>query len=131
IIELRVKMFSDGPEIPRHLLEYQQALFDDIRDTFSVLQNQDTDNGLRPEDLPPTLRSQFVGVTGHFRVMVFPKKDVWQRENQKEFIEQLRRVIPEKRVTGTPVQLFEYEKTLKDSYQQAAWYALGAIALMV
>jgi predicted RND superfamily exporter protein len=64
-------------------------------------------------------------------VLVFPKKDIWQRPNQEEFIQQLRSVIPRDRVTGTPVQLLEYETLLKDSYQQAALYALGAIALMV
>ena len=41
----------------------------------------------------------------------------------------MRTVVPD--VTGTPVQLFEYTKLLKDSYIQAAYYALAAIALMV
>jgi predicted RND superfamily exporter protein len=30
-----------------------------------------------------------------------------------------------------PCSLYEYETLLKDSYVQAAWYALAAIALMV
>jgi hypothetical protein len=34
-------------------------------------------------------------------------------------------------VTGTPVQLYEYETVMKDSFVQAAWYSLAAIALMV
>ena len=33
--------------------------------------------------------------------------------------------------TGTPVQLLEYETLLKNSYVQAAWYSLIAIAIMV
>jgi len=132
ISALRVTMLSGDPAIPRRLKEYQQALFDDIHDTFAALQDQDTGGGLKPEDLPATLRSRFVGVSGKkFRVMVFPKKDIWQRPNQEEFINQLRSKIPADRVTGTPVQLLEYETLLKDSYEQAALYALGAIALMV
>ena len=131
IRDFRVRMFSDGADIPRRLLEYQGALFDDIHDTFASLQDQDTASGLRPEDLPPAIRGRFVGVTGKFRVMVFPRKDIWQRENQKEFITQLRGIVPPERITGTPVQLYEYETLLKNSYQQAALYALGAIALMV
>jgi hypothetical protein len=131
ILAFRVKMFSGEPEIPQRLLKYQQALFDDIRDTFTAIQNQDTARGLSPDDLPPAIRSRFVGVTGKYRLLVFPKKDIWQRENQQEFIEQLRSVLPRERVTGTPVQLYEYETLLKNSYQQAALYALGAIALMV
>jgi hypothetical protein len=132
ISALRVTMLSGDPAIPRRLKEYQQALFDDIHDTFAALQDQDTGGGLKPEDLPTTLRSRFIGVSGKkFRVMVFPKKDIWQRPNQEEFINQLRSKIPADRVTGTPVQLLEYETLLKDSYEQAALYALGAIALMV
>ncbi len=34
-------------------------------------------------------------------------------------------------VTGTPVQLYEFEELLKNSYIQAAWYSLAAIALLV
>jgi len=34
-------------------------------------------------------------------------------------------------VTGTPVQLYEYTSLLVRSYEQAAWYALAAISVMV
>ena len=50
-------------------------------------------------------------------------------EVQKEFIDQVGKVDPN--VTGTPVQLYHYTALLKDSYEQAAWYSLGAIALLV
>jgi uncharacterized protein len=41
----------------------------------------------------------------------------------------LRMVDPD--VTGTPVQLYAFEELLKNSYLQAAWYSLAAIALLV
>jgi len=62
-------------------------------------------------------------------LQVYPKKDVWQRDNQEEFIEQLRNIDPT--VTGTPVQLYEYTELLKKSYEQAAKYALIAIVILV
>ena len=34
-------------------------------------------------------------------------------------------------VTGTPVQLYHYTELLKNSYEQAAWYSLAAIVLLV
>ena len=94
ITAFRVKMFRGDPEIPLRLQEYQQALFQDIHDTFAALQSQDTTSGLGPQDLPPSIRNRFVGVTGKYRVLVFPKNDIWQRENQKEFIDQLRAALP-------------------------------------
>src|SRR6266404_4649801 len=111
------------------LAEFQKALLNDLQDTFEALRNQDNRAPLRVQDLPQALRDRFVGVTGKYLLMVYPKKDVWQREYQKEFIDQLRTVDPN--VTGTPIQLYEYTTLLKNSYEQAAQYALVAIAIMV
>jgi hypothetical protein len=61
--------------------------------------------------------------------MVYPKKDVWKRENQKEFIDQVQSVYPN--VTGTPVQLYHYTELLKLSYEEAARYSLIAIVILV
>ena len=131
--DLRVKMLSGDPDIRIRLKDYQEALFNDIRQTFEIIQTQDISSRLRPEDLPPTLRSQFVGQTGKYMVQVYPKDDVWKHENQEKFIGELRHALGGEadRVTGTPVQLYEYTTLLKDSYQQAALYSLAVIAIMV
>jgi predicted RND superfamily exporter protein len=133
ISDFRVKMLSLDPAVPDRLKNYQEALFDDIRETFKSIQTQDTSSRLRPEDLPPALRSQFVGRTGKYMVQVFPREDVWKHDSQQKFITELRTAMAGQadRVTGTPVQLYEYTKLLKDSYQQAALYSLVAIAFMV
>ncbi|HXR04170.1 MAG TPA: MMPL family transporter [Verrucomicrobiae bacterium] len=116
-------------EHAQKLARFQQALFTDMRATFQLLQNQDDRAPLHVEDLPQAFRDQFVGVTGKYLLQVFPKSDVWQRANQENFIADLRTVDPN--VTGTPVQLYEFEELLKNSYIQAAWYSLAAIALLV
>jgi uncharacterized protein len=108
---------------------FQQAFFNDLRETFESLQRQDNSSPFRAQDLPPALRNMFIGVSGKFLIQVFPKKDVWQRENQKEFIDALRDVYPN--LTGMPVQLYHYTELLKNSYEQAAWYSLAAIVLLV
>jgi len=131
--ELRKEMLH-GDEAAVHanalkLASFQQALFDDIHDTFEALRTQDTRGPLRLQDLPQALRDRFVGVTGKYLLMVYPKKDLWQRENQKEFIEQIQTVYPN--VTGTPVQLYHYTDLLKRSYEQAARYSLLAIVILV
>jgi hopanoid biosynthesis associated RND transporter like protein HpnN len=111
------------------LARFQQSLFGDMRGTFAALRDQDNRSPLRIEDLPQAIRNRFVGVTGMHLLMVYPKKNVWQREVQAEFIGELRAIFPE--VTGTPVQLFEYTNLLRVSYQEAALYALGAIVLLI
>ena len=111
------------------LAAFQRAFFEDIRDTFQALQTQDNRTSLRVEDLPPVLHDRFVGVSGKYLLMVNPKEDVWKRENQKAFIEQLQPIDPN--VTGTPVQLYYYTELLKSSYVEAAKYSLIAIVLLV
>ena len=119
-------------EVAEHaqkLGEFQYALFSDLRETFDALKNQDDSSGLRVEDLPGPLRNMFIGVTGKYLVQVYPKKDVWQRDNQKEFIDKVTTVYPE--LTGMPVQLYVYTELLKDSYVQAAYYSLAAIVVLI
>jgi hopanoid biosynthesis associated RND transporter like protein HpnN len=118
------------------LAALQQALFADIRDTFTVIQEQDDRQALRPEDLPPALRDRFIGRTGKYLLQVYPRKDVWQHDNQREFVRELRQTLdPDKTgrpiITGEPVQLLEYTTLLKESYQTAAWYSLAAIVVLV
>ena len=111
------------------LAQFQQGMFKDIRETFGALQNQNTSGPLTVPDLPTALRDRFIGVNGKILLQVYPRRDIWQRNNQREFIDQLRTVDPE--VTGTPVQLYEYTELLKKSYEQAAKYALGAIVVLI
>jgi predicted RND superfamily exporter protein len=128
----KAMLVGDSTVIQEHgnkLAGFQQALFDDVRETFESLQRQNDTTPLRVGDLPAALRDQFMGVTGKFLLQVFPKDDVWQRANQEKFVTDLRKVDPN--ATGTPVQLYEYETLLKNSYVQAAWYALAAIAVLV
>ncbi len=138
--ELRVELFAGKPreqaERGARLRSYQQALFADFRETFTALQQQDDRERLRIEDLPPALRDRFIGVTGKFLVQVYPRHNVWERANQIEFIGQLRQALDPHNtgspvITGTPVQLLEYTTLLKRSYEEAALYALGAVALLV
>ncbi len=128
----KVMLQGDSEALAQHadkLARFQEALFTDMRATFQLLQNQDDRAPLHVGDLPQAFRDQFVGVTGKFLLQVYPKHDVWQRDNQEKFIADLRAVDPN--VTGTPVQLYEFEELLKNSYIQAAWYSLAAITLLV
>jgi uncharacterized protein len=130
INDLRKQMLSMDPkEASEKLAAYQQALFDDVHETFQSLRNQDNSSSIQIKDLPPALHNRFIGVTGKYLLQVYPKEDVWQRDKQEKFVKELRTV--DQNVTGTPVQLYEYTTLLKDSYIQAAYYALAAIVVMV
>jgi hopanoid biosynthesis associated RND transporter like protein HpnN len=120
---------GDGKAVALKLAAFQRALFTDVEQTFATLRNQDDSGGLRVEDLPLPLRNRFIGRTGKHLLQVYPKGNVWEHSHQEAFVRELRTVDPN--VTGTPVQLYEYTTLLKNSYVEAAWYSLGAIALLV
>ena len=131
IQEFRRTLLSGRPQISGQLYRYQEALLKEFRTTVRALQTQDTSGPLRAQDLPVVLRERFIGVTGKNLLQVYPRIDLWQHENQREFIRQLETVVPPEKVTGTPTQIYQNTTRLKLSYQQAAWYALGAIAIML
>ncbi len=126
----RLMLSGQGQAVTR-LTEFQQAFFGDLHHTFAALKSQDTSTPLRPQDLAPALRDRFIGVHGKYLLHVYPKKDMWQHDNQREFISELQSAVPPNRVTGTPVQLYEYTTLLKVSYEQAAYYSLATIVVML
>lgn len=130
ISQLRVAMFQGDQKMSAAKMgSFQRALFGDIRDTFDALRKQDSSSGLRPEDLPVALQNRFIGITGKHLIQVYPKDDVWERNAQESFVKELQAVVP--KATGTPVQLYYYTELLKVSYVEAAWWALGAIVVLV
>ena len=128
--DLRYELRTGNPlVIAERLGAFQRALFKDLRETFRALRTQDSSSPLREEDLPRALRNRFIGTNGQHLLQVYPKGNVWERQPQEEFIQDLRSVVPDS--TGTPVQLYEYTTLLKDSYVKAAFYSLGAIVILV
>ena len=111
------------------LAGFESALFDDLRSTFETLKSQDNSSPLREDDLPAVMRHRFVGRTGKYLLQIYPKTDVWIRTNQEAFVREMRTVTDE--ATGEPVQLYEYTSLLKQSYEEAAIYALIAMAVLV
>lgn len=111
------------------LAAFQARLLDDLRLTFDAIQRQDSTAPLRVDDLPKALRDRFYGVTGKYLLQIYPKEDVWEREKQGRFVNELRAHVP--KVTGTPVSQWEYTSLLVESYVTAAGYALAGIVVLV
>ena len=131
--EFRTDLFRGTPqERERHarkLAAFQYALLSDLRDTINTLRTQDNTGGLRPIDLPDPLRNRFVGVHSNLLLQVYPRTNVWDREPQQAFVAELHSVEPT--ATGAPVQMYFYTELLKQSYVEAAWWALAAIVVLV
>lgn len=118
----------------QQLAAFQNALFNDLRQTFGALANQDASAPPTADDLPSNLRKRFIGKSGQHLLQVYPKENLWERVHQKTFVQDLRNLAARLKnppiVTGTPVQLLEYTSLLKRSYEETALYALAVIAVL-
>ena len=117
------------PRTAAQLTAFQQGLFRDLRETLTDIGQQNDREPLRWEDVPAFLRERFMSRSGRFMLQVHPKENIWQRDKQETFVRELRTVDPN--VTGSPVQFYESTSQLKDSFQKAAGYALGIVAVLV
>lgn len=111
------------------LTALQRALLGDLRETLSLIREQDASQRLTVEDIPAFLRDRFISPSGKYALQIYPRGDLWQRPVQKQFVDELRGVDPD--VTGSPVQIYEYTSMVKESFQKAGAYAAGVIAIMV
>jgi hypothetical protein len=125
----RLQNMSDA-DAQAALLRFQDALFRDFQDKWSLLRSNLNPSGpITLADVPAQLKSRFVNSTGtKFLLQIFPKKNVWEKEAQEEFIQQLRQVDPD--VTGNPVIGYESIKAMKEGYIEGGVYAFLAIILV-
>lgn len=77
------------------------------------------------DDFPPELVSRFVSSDGWWQLQIYPKDQIWDVDPLREFVDDVRSVDPD--ATGTPLQNLEASGQIKQSYQDAALYALLAI----
>ena len=129
VLRLRSHLENPTAATRLRLTEFQRTLYGNLRETIGIIREQDTSGGLTLADIPPFLRERYYSPSGRFLLEVHPKKDLWQRENQKEFLAALRTVDPD--VTGTIVQVFEYTSLIKENFLRASAYAAGIIAVLL
>jgi predicted RND superfamily exporter protein len=80
-------------------------------------------------DIPPELRSRFVGKTGKLMLQVAPKGEIFDLKPLKAFLDDVRRVDP--RATGEPVMVYESMTIMRDAYRLAFIYAFAAIVVIL
>jgi uncharacterized protein len=116
-------------EIGQRLHRYQLRHIDVMRQNLEWMANLSTDRGIEAADIPEALLQRYQSPQGKILIEVLPKENVWEREPNVRFVQELRTVDP--KVTGTPVQNYAYIELLRASYVQAAWLALAAIVVLI
>ncbi len=126
---LRILEGMSQAEIGRRLNRYQVEVFGSMQKGLTWLKGHATDRGIEVIDLPIELQKRFVSPNGKLAMEVYPKGNVWNRDANVLFVNDLRSVDP--KATGTPVQNYEYIEVLRKSYLEAALWAFVSILVLM
>jgi len=124
---LRLMPEADGY---RWLAYLQERMAGDLLSRLHTLREMSDPEPPRLDDLPEGLVARFVGRGKNKHLLqIYPKGDIWEMQELKEFVRQVRSVDPD--ATGNPLQTYEASLQMQRSYKQAAWYALAAILMVL
>ncbi len=111
------------------LADLQKNLRRDVETGIRQLRRWLNAGSVTPQDLPPSLRGIHVGKDGRMQIKVSPKGDVWDFENLKRFVAELRRVDP--KVSGVPVGVLESASLMHRTFLSAAGLTLILVSLIL
>jgi len=109
--------------------KYQQRIAGDLLSRLHTLRAMSNPEPPKLSDLPEGLVTRFVGHRGRYLLKIYANGDIWDMDAMEEFVHDVRSVDP--RATGNPLQTYEASRQMKRSYEQAGWYALAAILIVL
>jgi hypothetical protein len=107
----------------------EQRLAGDLVEDLHRLREVSTPAAITVADLPEELRDRYIGRNGNWLVRVFARECLWDYGPLARFAEEVRTVDPE--ATGRPFATLEGLRAMKQGFQGAGLYALGAIVLVL
>ncbi|MEW4491071.1 MMPL family transporter [Thalassoglobus sp. JC818] len=119
-------------ELPQQveiLSAYQGAMLSALHAQLKKLKEVSDPSPVTPKDFDPAIHRRFVSDEGDWLIRVYPKEDIWEEKPLEAFIDQVRSVDP--LITGTPIQNFEAARQIRNSYFDAAIYALVVVTLIL
>lgn len=116
-------------ECYRRLSDYQHGMAGELLSRLYTLRAMANPEPPKLSDLPEGLVTRFVGHGGRYLLKIYSKGNIWDMDAMEKFVRDVRRVDP--RATGNPLQTYEASRQMKRSYEQAAWYALAAVLIVL
>jgi hopanoid biosynthesis associated RND transporter like protein HpnN len=111
------------------LNQLQASMLNSLPSTIQILQTSLQASPIKLETLPKDLSERWLSKDGIYRIQAFPKKDLNDLENMREFILEAQQVDPH--VTDLPVSYLESMNEVIRAFQQAFAVAFGVIALLL
>jgi len=116
-------------EYRRRVGAYQQSMAAELLARLRAIRDASNPELPRLDDFPASVLARFVGRHGRYAMQVYSTSNIWEVGPMGRFVAEVRSVDPE--ATGNPLQVYEASRAMKRSFEQAAWYALLAVAPVV
>jgi len=105
----------------------EESLLSSLPSLLERLENLLQASAVDMRSLPQDLVTQYVSADGRYRVQVFPRENILDRNALERFIHSVRTLAPD--ATDTPVTVYESGRAVVSSFRQAALSALVVITL--
>ncbi len=111
----------------KRLNKFSSLLFTDYRNLIDELKTNAQPQPVRLEEIPDDLRKRYISSKGKYVINIFPNVDIWDQDERKKYLNDLRSVDPY--VTGTAVHMFESTRLMTEGYVKGGLYAMTAIII--
>lgn len=118
-----------SPVYFQRMQAYQKCLGEDMLAKLQSLQKVSSPEAPTLADLPQALVDRFMAPDGTFLLKVYGKGDLWDMDSLRHFVKEVRTVDPH--ATGNPLQTYECSLQMKACYEEAAWYALAVVLVLL
>jgi predicted exporter len=108
---------------------YQRAMLTALQMQFQQIAAAADPEPVIAGDIDSGLRQRFVSPRGDWLLRIYPRDEVWEEEPLAAFVADVRSVDPN--ATGTPIQNYEGARQIRESYYEAALYALAIVCLIL
>jgi hopanoid biosynthesis associated RND transporter like protein HpnN len=105
----------------------ESALLSNLPPLFDMLDNSMQAAPIDGANLPADLIGQYVAKDGRYRIQVFPKENLMNRQDLESFVRSVRSVAPG--ATDAPVTIYESGRAVVSSFRQATLSAIVVIAV--
>jgi hypothetical protein len=125
------ELSKSSGELAARLLEWQHGFIDQLRRAIVPFHPKPLDI----DQLPPELKSHYVGTDGSFALYIYPAKDLWVQDDLRQFVRDVesraRPVKGEYTLTGIALNIYHSTASIERSFYRAAAYALILILILV
>ena len=125
IKEFQKALQTAGSMANSQLRAFEEQVTGDLIENLHKLREVSTPKSITADDIPVSLRQRYLSDSGQWLLRIFPRQDLWQYDNLKDFVNKIQQM--DARATGKPFTTLEGLRSMKAGFQWAGIYALIAI----